>query len=173
MATLPTTPRGGAKITPGRGVKINHIYYWSGSFQDPAVENQQVPIRFDPFDAGTAYAFVGRHWMQCHSEYHTVFHGHSEKELMLASKELYRRQRCHSQGLAVTAKKLADFLQSVEADELLMTQRLRGLETQATRNALIVAPAPPRAGDMTGDPAEDGTAGDAEHDESSEIYGEF
>jgi transposase InsO family protein len=174
MATLPTTPKGRAKITPGRGVKINHIYYWSGSFQDPAVENQQVPIRFDPFDAGMAYAFVGRHWVQCHSEYHTVFHGHSEKELMLASKELYRCQRCHSQGLAVTAKKLAGFLQSVEADELLMTQRLRDLETQATRNGLVaVAPTPHLPGDSTVDPAEDDIAGDAEHGESGEIYGEF
>ena len=88
MATLPTTAKGNAKLTPGRGVKIHHVYYWSNRFQDPAVENQQVPIRYDPFDAGAAYAFVQGHWVECHSEYHTVFHGHSEKELMIASKEL-------------------------------------------------------------------------------------
>ena len=27
MLTLPTTPKGTAKLMPGRGVKINHIYY--------------------------------------------------------------------------------------------------------------------------------------------------
>ena len=47
-------------MTPGRGVKINHIYYWSTSFQVPGLENQQVPVRYDPFDAGSAYAFVER-----------------------------------------------------------------------------------------------------------------
>jgi transposase InsO family protein len=132
MATLPATPKGTAKIAPGRGVKINHIYYWSGSFQSPAVENQQVPIRYDPFDAATAYAFIERRWVRCHSEYYTALHGHSEKEIMIASNELRRRQQSHSQGLVITAKKLAGFLQSVEADELLMAQRLRDQEAQAT-----------------------------------------
>ena len=60
--------------------------------------------------------------MRCHSEYYTALHGHSEKELMIASNELRRRQQSHSQGLVITAKKLAGFLQSVEADELLMAQ---------------------------------------------------
>ncbi len=175
MATLPTTPKGRAKVTPGRGVKVNHIYYWSRSFQDPTVENQQVPIRYDPFDAGTAHAFIERHWVQCHSEYHTVFHGHSEKELMLASKELYRRQQCHSQGLAITAKRLAGFLQSVEADELLMTQRLRDQEAQAARNALVAAaPTPPHPGGSRAEAAEDDdVVGDGAYADSSEIYGEF
>ena len=110
MATLPASPKGTAKIAPGRGVKINHIYCWSGSFQPPAVENQQVPIRYDPFDAGTAYAFIERRWVRCHSEYYIALHGHSEKELMIASNELRRRQQSHSQGLVITAKKLAGFL---------------------------------------------------------------
>ncbi|MCL4487834.1 MAG: hypothetical protein M1570_06850 [Chloroflexi bacterium] len=29
MWTLPTTAKGTAKVAPGRGVKINHIYYWA------------------------------------------------------------------------------------------------------------------------------------------------
>ena len=138
MAPLPASPKGTSKIAPGRGVKINYIYYWSSSFQSPAVENQQVPIRYDPFDAGTAYAFIERRWVRCHLEYYTALQGHSEKELMIASNELRRRQQSHSQGLVITAKKLAGFLQSVEADELLMAQRLRDQEAQATRNVLSV-----------------------------------
>jgi putative transposase len=175
MATLPATPKGTAKIAPGRGVKINHIYYWSGSFQSPATENQQVPIRYDPFDAGTAYAFVERRWVRCHSEYYTVLHGHSEKELMIASNELRRRQQSHSQGLVITAKKLAGFLQSVEADELLMAQRLRDREAQATRNCLSVMPlTPPCPAGVEGKPVETNTGSvNAEHADSGEVYGEF
>jgi hypothetical protein len=175
MATLPATPKGTAKVAPGRGVKINHIYYWSGSFQSPMVENQQVPIRYDPFDAGTAFAFVERRWVRCHSEYYTFLHGHSEKELMIASNELRRRQQSHSQGLVITAKKLAGFLQSVEADEVLMAQRLRDQEAQAARNSLSVAPlTPPYPGRREGEPVETNTiAAIAESAESGEVYGEF
>jgi hypothetical protein len=175
MATLPATPRGTAKVMPGRGVKINHIYYWSASFQVPAVENQQVPIRYDPFDAGTAYAFVERRWVRCHSEYYTVLHGRSEKELMIASSELRRRQECHSQGLVITAKKLAGFLQSVENDELLMAQRMRDQEAQATRDSLSVVPStPPSSGSRESEPVEGDTiAASAERVDSGEVYGEF
>lgn len=175
MATLPATPKGAAKVTPGRGVKINHIYYWSSSFQVPGLENQRVPVRYDPFDAGTAYAFVEGRWVRCHSEYYAILHGHSEKELMLASNELRKRQQCHSQGLVITAKRLAGFLQSVEADELLMAQRLRDQEAQTARNALSVVPSmPPSSADVDGELIEaDAVAANAETAETSEIYGEF
>jgi putative transposase len=145
MTTLPATSRGTGKITPGRGVKINHIYYWSSRFQDPALENQQVSLRYDPFDLGTAFAFVQGQWVNCHSQYHAVFHGHSEKELMLASKELHRRQKHHSQSVGITARKLADFLQTVENDEVLLTQRLRDREMEATRTGItaVATEAPP------------------------------
>jgi transposase InsO family protein len=172
MATLPTTPKGTARITPGRGVKINHIFYWSAGFQTAAVENHQVPVRYDPFDAGTAYAFVEHRWVQCHSEYYVVFRGRSEKEMMLASGELRRRQQRHGQGLALTAKRLAGFLHSVEADELLMAQRLRDQEAQATRGAPdAVAPAPVLSEPRGLVEVEDLVP--RERAAANEIYGEF
>ena len=175
MATLPATPKGTAKVAPGRGVKINHIYYWSGGFQMPGLENQQVPIRYDPFDVGTAYAFVEGRWVQCHSEYYAILHGHSERELMIASNEIRRRQQCHSQGFVITAKRLAGFLQSVEADEILMAQRLHDQEAQPTRSSLNVVPSMlPFSVGVDGESVEgNAVAVDAEAAESDEIYGEF
>jgi transposase InsO family protein len=175
MATLPATPKGTARVMSGRGVKINHIYYWSSSFQVPGLEDQQVPVCYDPFDASTAYAFVEGRWVRCHSEYYTILHGHSEKELMLASNELRKRQQCHSLGLVITAKRLAGFLQSVEADELLMAQRLRDQEAQTARNSLSVAPSmPPSSADVDGALMEaNAMAANAETVETGEIYGEF
>jgi hypothetical protein len=173
MATLPTTTKGAAKVTSGRGVKINHVYYWSAAFQVPGVANQQVPIRYDPFDVGTAYAFVDRQWVQCHSEYYAGLHGHSEKEIMIATHELRRRQQRHSQGFAITAKKLAGFLQSVEADEFLLAQRLRDQEAQATRSFQSSAPSPfPITVD--GERSEGKVvAVSGEASDSGQIYGEF
>ncbi|MBI4320945.1 MAG: DDE-type integrase/transposase/recombinase, partial [Chloroflexi bacterium] len=125
MFTLPTTRKGTAMLQPRLGLKINHIFYWSEAFVDPEVERTQVPVRYDPFDAGLAYAFVKGRWVRCISEHHARFAGRSEREIRLASVELHRQnQRC-AQQLTVTARKLADFLASLEAEEVLLDQRLR------------------------------------------------
>ncbi len=176
IVTLPAAPKGTAKVMPGRGVKVNHIYYWSGSFQDPAIEDQQVPVRYDPFDAGTAYAYIKRRWVECHSEYYALFHGRSEKELMLASNEIRRRQQRHSQGLAMTAKQLGTFLHSVEADEVLLMQRLCDQEAQAIRNAGVSIDAAPHCSEQCEQeitPADDIPVGAEPSLSGAEIYGEF
>jgi hypothetical protein len=59
--------------------------------------------------------------------------GRSEREIMLATTELHRRHRENSSTLAITARRLAEFLQSVEAEESLLTQRLRDRESQNIR----------------------------------------
>src|SRR6266508_1962472 len=133
--TLPTTTRSQARVVPGRGVKINHIFYWSSAFRDPAVERTQAPVRYDPHDAGTAYAYVGKRWVQCVSEHYSSLRGRSERELMIASLELRKRAKQHARQFSVTAKKLADFLASVEAEETLRAQRMQDREA---RNVLAL-----------------------------------
>ena len=131
MLTLPTTARGTAMVTPGRGIKINYIYYWSNAFRDPTIERRQVPVRYDPYDAGVAYAFVGKGWVRALSEFYTTFQGRSEKEIRLATEELRQRYRLHSRQSEITARKLADFLISLEAEESLGAQRSRDREMRS------------------------------------------
>ena len=130
MFTLPTTVKGTAKVCAARGVKINGIYYWSEAFRDPEVERTSVEVRYDPFDAGIAFAFVRGTWVKCHSEYYSILRNRSQREIKIATEELRMRRRLHSRQFNVTAKKLAEFLESVEAEEQLLTQRLRDRETQ-------------------------------------------
>ena len=125
MMTLPTTARGVALVDAGKGVKINHLHYWSTVFRDPAIERTRVPVRYDPYDAGTAYAYVGNHWVSCYSEYFSSFRGRSEREMMIATAELRKRSQDHSREFKVTARRLADFVASVEAEESLLVQRLQ------------------------------------------------
>jgi putative transposase len=134
--TMPTTVRGTARVVIGKGVKIHHVYYWCDAFRDPDVQRQQVAVRFDPFDVGVAYAFVHKQWVQCHSEYYAVLKGRSEREVMLATQELRQRYHNNSAAFGVTARHLAEFLQSVEAEETLLTQRLSDLESGEIRRAL-------------------------------------
>lgn len=130
MFTLPTTRKGTAKVCASRGVKIHGIYYWSGLFRTPEIERSSVEIRYDPFDAGIAYAFVGGGWVKCYSEYYSTLRDRSEREIKMATEELRRRRKLHARQLNITAKKLAEFLESVEAEELLLSQRLRDREAQ-------------------------------------------
>jgi putative transposase len=125
LLTLPSTQKGTAKLQPRLGVKIHHLYYWSEAFLAPAVEGTRLPVRYDPFDAGLAYAFVKGRWVRCISQHQTQFAGRSEREILLASAELRRRHQRHGQRLPITARKLADFLASLEAEEVLLEQRLR------------------------------------------------
>jgi putative transposase len=129
--TFPTTARGKARVVPGRGVKVNYIFYWSSAFRDPAVEQTLVPVRYDPYNAGTAFAYVGTRWVECLSEHYASLRGRSERELMVASAELRKRAQTHARQYAMTARRLADFLTSVEAEELLRAQRLRDREAHS------------------------------------------
>jgi len=128
MFTLPTTPKGTAQVHPGRGVKIKYLSYWADAFRDPEVEGAQVPVRYDPFDAGQAYAFVRGRWVECISEYYPHFRGRSEREVTAATAELRQRQRAHTRTFTLTARTLADFLGTIEEQEALAPQRLRAAE---------------------------------------------
>jgi transposase InsO family protein len=175
MATLPTTPRGTAKVSPGRGVIINHIYYWAEAFRDPTIENLDVAVRYDPFDIGTAYAFVKNRWVECRSEHHIALQDRSEKELMFASKELRRRRQLHSrERFTITARKLADFLESAEAKEKCLLQRLRDQESKKIhRDGPVVPPRMPSTPDGCTECRPGGTSVGRVAPTATAVYGDF
>ncbi len=134
--TYPSTRKGTAKLVPGRGVKINNIFYWAkrNVFVDhPELEKKQIPVRYDPYDVGHAYVYIKgyRQPIECISEHYAQFKGHSERELQIATEELRKRNQRHSQQFTVTAAKLAHFMTSVEAQEALLEQRKRDYEARS------------------------------------------
>jgi hypothetical protein len=155
MATRPSTLKGEATVQPGKGIKVNYLYYWSDAFRNPEVERTPVPVRYDPFDVGVAYAYVQGRWVKCLSQYYSIFEGHSEKELLLASQEIRQQgkrtrtadpagtQFQQKSGSAfctspsVSAPRLAEFIANVQEHETLLLQRLRDLEGKQVQNALM------------------------------------
>ena len=93
-------------------------------------------IRYDPFDVGIAYAYVRGQWVKCVSEYYAIFKGRSEKEIWLATAELQKRKSNHQKQLKVRAKKLAEFLSTAEAEEVLLVQRLRDTQGREVFNII-------------------------------------
>jgi len=118
--SLASPRKGTAQVEPGRGIKVNYLYYWSEAFLAAAVERTQVPVRYAPFDR----------WVQCRSEYYLQLRGHTERELHLASAELRKRYQNHAGEAAVTAKRLADFLAEAQTHEQILMQRLQDMEAR-------------------------------------------
>lgn len=138
LLTMPRSKREKAKVSVG-GVKINNIRYWADIFNDVRVKGTRVPIRFDPWNVGIVRAFAMGQWVEAHSGYYAVFRNRSEREIMLASEELRRRNKLHSSRFKITIRKLAEFLQSIEAEEFLLHQRLADLAARqiAVKNKLL------------------------------------
>jgi transposase InsO family protein len=124
--TMPSTKKGTAKLVPGRGIKINYLLYWSESFLDPELEGKSLSVRYDPFDAGMAYAFCHGQWVKCVSEKALIFQGRSAREIQIATDELRKRnQKSSAARFDINAKMLGAFLASVEGQEATLVQRAR------------------------------------------------
>lgn len=144
LHTLPTTRTGTAMVHANRGVKVNYIYYWANDFRQPEVASTSVPVRYDPFDAGIAYAFVQGRWVRCISEYYARLQGRSEFEIKLATTELRARHQRHGQQLVVTARHIADFLDSLQQEEALRQQGAQLLTAAEGKQVLVLIDANPK-----------------------------
>ena len=142
LATHPSTRNGVAKIQPGRGIKLNYIYYWNDAWSNPEIEGKKVPIRYDPMDIGVAYAYSQGRWLKCISQYYSIFCSHSEKELLLATAEIKRLGKLTRSSTSISAVRLADFISNVQDHETLLLQRLKDLEMPQILNAPSTHPEP-------------------------------
>ena len=123
--TLPTTRKKTAQIMLNDGIKVNNIYYWSDEFRNPELVGKQVPVRYDPFNMGEAYAYVNGRWITGTSEYFWFFQGRTEREMLLAGSEIRRRNQLLNRNRTLTAKRLAEFISSLEQEESsLRTERI-------------------------------------------------
>lgn len=180
LFTLPTTRKKKAKIQPSQGVKVNYIYYWSEGFRHPEVEGTRVPVRFDPWDAGRAFAFVRGQWVECISQHYAVLHNRSEREILIATEVLRQCHKTDRKKFELTALNIARFLESVEAEEALLSQRMADRESRRVWQVINgEAALPSKASTAANLPetAHDDAAGDVLSAPSAakdfQMYGEF
>jgi len=66
IATCPPVDREGIRLVNNqRGVKVNGMFYWNPEFRNPRVASQRVPVRYDPWDAGSVYVRINNsQWVQ-------------------------------------------------------------------------------------------------------------
>jgi transposase InsO family protein len=126
ILSLPSTARRVATVDSRRGVKINYLYYWCDAFKNPQYSGKTVPVRYDPLDASTAYAYVGDAWQSCISQHRDKFRDRSHYELAAAAAELRAQYRLHGRKyVKVEPGPLSQFAADLEAQEKGMPSRLR------------------------------------------------
>ncbi|MGR5883534.1 Mu transposase C-terminal domain-containing protein [Bacillus cereus] len=135
VTTLPSTRNGIAKVNLRTGIKVNYINYWSPALNNSILEAKSVPVRYDPFNIGIAYAYVNKKWITCTSEYYHELKGKTERELKLAMEEIKKRKQNHVKGYSITAKKIAEFINNIEEKEKLMAENMkRQLSSKGDQN---------------------------------------
>lgn len=138
IQTRPSTRTGVVKIHQGRGITVNSIQYWHECMRSPSVAGQSVPVRYEPYNMGFAYAYIDGQWVECIADTFLQAHGRSEHEWNLILEEWREHQRQHTQKrVTLNGKLLAEFLHDLEKDEAWQLQRLRDLEEQPQREALL------------------------------------
>lgn len=131
MACMPSTKSGDATIIPGKGVKIGPIYYRHALMRDPALERKKVDVRYDPFNLGIAYAYIDRQWRLCESEYAGLFHGKTEREIMIIGAEITGKNKRDGVRRPKNAQQLARYLMGVGQTEAQLLQRKKDIEQRS------------------------------------------
>jgi putative transposase len=139
MLTRPSTRTGTVKIHPARGIMVNGLHYWHDCMRSTKVAGESVPVRYEPYDMGVVYAYIGGQWLECIADAFGQVHGRSEREWNLILEEWREQQRQHGRKrITLGGPLLAQFLQQLQSDEMLLLQHQRDLEEQDQRAAILL-----------------------------------
>jgi hypothetical protein len=130
ILTLPPikTNNGTAKVDAQRGIKIKYFYYYCPEFSRAELSQTRVQVRYDPSNIGIVYCYVNKKWTECRSQYFSILNRRTEKEVELASQELFKQKSEHTRKSAISARELAHFLMEAEATEEILMQQMRDME---------------------------------------------
>ena len=135
LMTLPTTPKGTAKIQPGMGVKIFGFYYWAAEMRSQHFEGKSARVKYDPENLGVAWAYLGNQWVQCRPNRTVNLEGRTEKELKIATLEWRRVAQSLGRRQSSSQKNLAEFLKTAKQNKTIQLQQAKD---RALRNSKIV-----------------------------------
>jgi transposase InsO family protein len=134
ILTMPSPKHGETRIVQpnGRGVKIDHFYYWCAAFNNPEIMGKAVRVKVEPFHPGIAHALVQERWQECISPHTHFLNGYTSRELQIIGDELRERKRLRGEKIELSDKEIVEFLESNQALEgELLKDRLRALENKA------------------------------------------
>jgi putative transposase len=144
IQTRPSTRTGVVKVHRSRGITVNGLQYWHECMRSTQVVGLTVPVRYEPYDMGFSYAYIGDQWIECIADAFLQVHGRSEREWNVILEEWREQQRQHNlKRVTLNGPRLAEFLRELEKDEAWLLQRKLDLEEQPLREALLMSESRP------------------------------
>jgi putative transposase len=131
LLCMPTNKTGQAKVHRVQGIKLNYQSYWCKEFSDPALAGKQVPVRFDPDNAAKAFAYVNGSWIECISQYASIFKNRSVKQIEFITKDFKAQNKLMGKKQKMTALSMAQFLDKATLSENTQRQIWRDQEQLA------------------------------------------
>jgi len=89
------------KIDSQNGVKIDSFYYYNNIFRQPGLDNTEIEVRVDPWDASTAYALVRGNWYKCISKLRSQTRTFTRAEVRALFEELKDRYKVRKSNVPV------------------------------------------------------------------------
>jgi putative transposase len=130
IATCPSVDREGVRtVNRQRGVKFHDFYYWAPEFRDLKLAGRKVRVRYDPWDASTAYAEVNKTWVRCVCNTLAGLSQMTDSERKALSEE-YRRRNGVKPDSAISMQRLREFLQTYTPDGAMALHRARQAENK-------------------------------------------
>ena len=139
VATCPPVDRTGTrKVDKQRGVKVNDLLYWRSAFASPQVAGTLCPVRYDPWDASSVYAWVNNRWLraQCRN---LLELGHLTEAERQAFSEEYRSRNGKKVDEAVSTQRLKEFMQTFTPEGALAIALERQQENKRLYSQLELA----------------------------------
>lgn len=114
IETCPAPEGNGTRSVDGqRGVKINHIWYWTNAFRDTGLNKKHIDIRIDPWDVRFVYALIKGEWQQCESKLALRLRQYTVIELRYAFEELSRENNIKKKDLS--PERIAEWMRVLDA----------------------------------------------------------
>jgi hypothetical protein len=125
LMTLPSTPKGTARIQIGMGIKVHGFYYWAEEMRSRLLEGKSVRVKYDPQDASVAWAYLEDEWVRCRASATLNLEGRSEKEMRIATAEWRRSRQLLGYRQVNSQRAFAEFLKSTQAAKALRFQQAK------------------------------------------------
>jgi hypothetical protein len=81
------------------------------------VIGSKLQVKYDPFDLGHAYAYVGNTWIECMSQHYAQFKDLTEKEYQAISFELAEEHKQSSKRISASSQQVAAFITRTKGTE--------------------------------------------------------
>jgi len=129
IETCPSVDQTGSRVVDSqRGIKINHVWYWTEAFRNANWGGKSIDVRIDPWDVRYCYVLLENQWHRCISKLSTYLKGYTEVELRYAFEELAKKHGIKKREL--TPERIAEWARVLDARNFDSELRQQQAETR-------------------------------------------